>query len=122
MVKPLTIMLLQKALAEVQPQGYKQCNDRILNVLDLARNVIYPAKGRTPQQMNDIALAYQEATQQIAQTSLGRDISDEKDGYVYLAMLGATIPIDGLKYLLESTLTRLEQETASQSETLEPAQ
>jgi len=122
MVKPLTIMLLQKALAEVQPQGYKQCNDRILNVLDLARNVIYPAKGRTPQQMNDIALAYQEATQQIAQTSLGRDIPDEKDGYVYLAMLGATIPIDGLKYLLESTLTRLEQETASQSETLEPAQ
>ena len=71
--------------------------------------------------MNNIMLAYQEATRQIAKTCLNRDVPEEKDAYVYLAMHGSLIPFNGLKFLLENTLARLEQETASQPMALEAA-
>ncbi len=119
MLRQLTITLLQRTLAEVTPEGYKLSKDRILGALDVGRNAIYPANGRTPQQMQDIMLAYQEATRQIAKTYLNRDMPEEEEAYIFLAMHGANIPIEGLKLLLERTLARLEQEMASKPEALE---
>jgi hypothetical protein len=119
-LKELTIAVLERTLADLNPVGYKECDDRILVGFDGARNAIYPAKGRTPQQMTDITKAYQEATMQVAKTSLGRDVP-EKDAYVYLAMLGKNIPLEGFRFLLTNTLDRLKSEAAIQPEALEAA-
>lgn len=116
MLKQLTATLLKASLAELTPAGYKQSDDRILAALDKGRNAVYPVQSRTAQQMTDITLAYQEATRQIAKTLQGKDLPDEEHAYLCLMLLGKTIPLAGLKFLLERTLARLEQEEAGQPE------
>ncbi len=122
MVNQLTMTLLHRAQTELRTESYKHSDDRILVALDMGRNVIYPARSRTPLQMTNITFAYQEATRQIAKTSLGRDVPEEKDAYMYLTMLGKDIPIEGLRFLLHTTLARLKQEAMDRYRTLEAAQ
>lgn len=121
MLKELTITLLKASLAEAGPGGYKQCTDRILTALDKGRRAVYPASSRTPEQMASISAAYQEATRQIAKTYLKQDVQEEELAYLCLTGLGRNLPLKGLRFLLQSTLARLEKEQAEQPDTAEAA-
>ncbi|MEK7612940.1 MAG: hypothetical protein AAB449_02225 [Patescibacteria group bacterium] len=128
----LYLELLRVALAELAPLGYKQCDDRVLVSLDVARNKMFPASTRSPQVHAEVTLACQQASREILKTveplfeqgiqkikEVNPEVTEEQVVYLALVQLGRNIPFEQLQNLLAQTIARVEAEVVPNKETVE---